>query len=164
MGPRGQGVHRLSLGLLFVLLSHLPPLPLLTSFLRHAAAVNQGHCHPKIVGALIEQAQRLTLSSRAFYSSKLGAFAKKITDMFGYDSVLPMNTGAEVSPLPVKGRRLDADADLPFDPSQAVETALKLARKWGYLVKNIPQDEALILSVSGSVCAALPLHPPPPTG
>lgn len=77
-------------------------LPELTSFLWYAAAVNQGHCHPKIVGALVEQAQRLTLSSRAFYSSKLGAFAKKITDMFGYDSVLPMNTGAEVSPLPVK--------------------------------------------------------------
>lgn len=64
-------------------------------FLSAYSAVNQGHCHPKIVGALVAQAQRLTLSSRAFYSSSFGPFAKKITEMMGYDMVLPMNTGVE---------------------------------------------------------------------
>lgn len=70
-------------------------------------AVNQGHCHPRIVATLVSQAQKLTLSSRAFYNSVFGIYAKFVTDIFGYETVLPMNTGAE-----------------------AVETAIKLARKW----------------------------------
>jgi len=87
------------------------------------SAVNQGHCHPAIVSALIQQSQKLTLSSRAFYNSVFGAYAKKITQMFGYDMVLPMNTGAE-----------------------AVETSLKLARKWAYMQKGVPEGKAIILS------------------
>lgn len=86
-----------------------------------------GHCHPKIVKALVDQASRLTLSSRAFYNDQLGRYAKFITEYFGYDMVLPMNTGAE-----------------------GVETALKLARKWGYVKKGIPDGEAIILAVSGN--------------
>ena len=86
-------------------------------FLSAYSAVNHGHCHPAVVGALIAQAQKLTLSSRAFYNSVFGVFAKKITEVFGYDLVLPMTTGAE-----------------------AVETALKLARKWAYMKKGVPQD------------------------
>lgn len=78
----------------------------------------QGHCHPKIVKALQEQVEKLTLSSRAFYNDKFPMFAERLTNMFGYDMVLPMNTGAE-----------------------GVETALKLARKWGHENKNIPKDE-----------------------
>ena len=93
-------------------------------FLSAYSAVNQGHCHPAIVGALVAQAQKLTLSSRAFYNAEFGPFAEKVTKMFGYEMVLPMNTGAE-----------------------AVETALKLARKWGYMVKKIPDGKARILSV-----------------
>lgn len=89
------------------------------------SAVNQGHCHPKIVATLIEQAQKLTLSSRAFYNSIFGQFAQQITEMFGYDMVLPMNTGAE-----------------------AVETAVKLARKWAYEKKGVPEGKAVVLSVS----------------
>ncbi|TPX59190.1 ornithine aminotransferase [Spizellomyces sp. 'palustris'] len=96
-------------------------------FLSAYSAVNQGHCHPKIVGALVEQAQKLTLSSRAFYNDVFGRFAKYITEYFGYDMVLPMNTGAE-----------------------GVETALKLARKWGYLKKGIPEGKAFILSCTGN--------------
>lgn len=96
-------------------------------FLSAYSAVNQGHCHPKIVGALVAQAQRLTLSSRAFYNSEFAPFAEKVTKMFGFDMVLPMNTGAE-----------------------AVETALKLARKWGYMVKKIPEGKAQILSVESN--------------
>ncbi|KAK0200714.1 ornithine-oxo-acid aminotransferase [Desarmillaria ectypa] len=91
------------------------------------SAVNQGHCHPKIVAALIEQAQKLTLSSRAFYNSVFGCFAQQITEMFSYDMVLPMNTGAE-----------------------AVETSLKLARKWAYMKKGVPEGQAVILSVEGN--------------
>ncbi|KZT62053.1 ornithine aminotransferase [Calocera cornea HHB12733] len=87
------------------------------------SAVNQGHCHPAIVSALIQQSQKLTLSSRAFYNSVFGAYAKKVTQLFGYDMVLPMNTGAE-----------------------AVETSLKLARKWAYLKKGVPAGKAIILS------------------
>ncbi|RKP38247.1 pyridoxal phosphate-dependent transferase [Dimargaris cristalligena] len=94
-------------------------------FLSAYSAVNQGHCHPKIVQALVDQAQTLALSSRAFYNDKFGLYAKYITEYFKYDMVLPMNTGAE-----------------------AVETALKLARKWGYLKKNIPVNEAIIFSCS----------------
>lgn len=78
----------------------------------------QGHCHPKIMKALQEQVEKLTLSSRAFYNDKFPIFAERLTNMFGYEMVLPMNTGAE-----------------------GVETALKLARKWGYEKKNIPKDE-----------------------
>ncbi|KAI0354242.1 ornithine-oxo-acid aminotransferase [Trametes cingulata] len=91
------------------------------------SAVNQGHCHPRIVGALVEQAQKLTLSSRAFYNSVFGRFAEKITQMFGYDMVLPMNTGAE-----------------------AVETALKLARKWAYEKKGVADGQAIIFSAAGN--------------
>lgn len=89
--------------------------------------MNQGHCHPRIVAALTQQAQKLTLSSRAFYNSTFGPFAEKVTKLFGYDMVLPMNTGAE-----------------------AVETALKLARKWAYQKKGVPADKAKIFSVDGN--------------
>lgn len=92
-------------------------------FLSAYSAVNQGHCHPKIVKALCDQAQQLTLSSRAFYNDVFGSFAKYLSDYFGYDMVLPMNTGAE-----------------------AVETAIKLARKWGYQKKGIPENQAIVLS------------------
>ncbi|KAG0706241.1 pyridoxal phosphate-dependent transferase [Suillus ampliporus] len=91
------------------------------------SAVNQGHCHPKIVATLVEQAQKLTLSSRAFYNSVFGRFAQQITQMFSYESVLPMNTGAE-----------------------AVETAVKLSRKWAYLKKGVPEGKAIVLSVEGN--------------
>jgi ornithine--oxo-acid transaminase len=91
------------------------------------SAVNQGHCHPKIVQTLIEQSQKLTLSSRAFYNSMFGRYAQVITEMFGYDMVLPMNTGAE-----------------------AVETSLKLARKWAYMKKGVPEGKAIVLSVEGN--------------
>ena len=91
-------------------------------FLSGYSAVNQGHCHPKIIGSLIEQAQKLTLTSRAFYNDQLGQYEKYITAYFGYDKVLPMNTGVE-----------------------GVETAIKLCRKWGYEVKGIPADKAKII-------------------
>ncbi|KAF8422917.1 pyridoxal phosphate-dependent transferase [Tirmania nivea] len=94
-------------------------------FLSAYSALNQGHCHPRIVDALVKQAQRLTLSSRAFHNDVFPVFSKFITEYFKYDMVLPMNTGAE-----------------------AVETGLKLARKWGYKVKGIPQNEAIILAVT----------------
>jgi len=93
-------------------------------FLSAYSAVNQGHCHPELVKALVEQASRLTLSSRAFYNDVFPRFAEFVTKMFGFDMVLPMNTGAE-----------------------AVETAVKVARKWGYKVKGIPENEALVFSV-----------------
>lgn len=91
-------------------------------FLSAYSAVNQGHCHPKIIAALTTQAQQLTLTSRAFYNSKLGIFEQFITRYFGYDKFLPMNTGAE-----------------------AVETAIKLGRKWGYEHKGIAEDKAKII-------------------
>ena len=91
-------------------------------FLSAYSAVNQGHCHPKIVGALIEQAQTLELTSRAFYNDVLGVYEKFITEYFGYQRVLPMNSGAEGD-----------------------ETALKLTRKWGYKVKGIPENKAKII-------------------
>ena len=94
-------------------------------FLSGYSAVNQGHCHPKIIAAFIEQAQKLTLTSRAFHSDLLGEYAEYITRYFGYDKVLPMNTGVE-----------------------AVETALKLARRWGYEVKGVEPDKAVILVCS----------------
>ncbi len=91
-------------------------------FLSAYSAVNQGHCHPKIVGAMVNQAQTLTLTSRAFYNDKLGEYEKFATEFFGFDKLLPMNTGAE-----------------------AVETALKLCRKWAYEKKGIPENEAQII-------------------
>lgn len=94
-------------------------------FLSAYSAVNQGHCHPKIIQALTEQVQKLTLTSRAFYNDKLGVYEKYITEYFGFEKVLPMNTGAE-----------------------AVETALKLCRKWAYQKKQIPENNAQIV-----VCA-----------
>ena len=91
-------------------------------FLSAYSAVNQGHCHPKIINALIEQAQKLTLTSRAFYNDRLGEYAEFITRFFGYDRVLPMNTGVEGG-----------------------ETAIKLCRKWAYQVKGVPTNEAKII-------------------
>ncbi|MFA9191238.1 ornithine--oxo-acid transaminase [Flavobacterium sp. FZUC8N2.13] len=91
-------------------------------FLSAYSAVNQGHCHPKIVGAMIKQAQTLTLTSRAFYNDQLGVYEEYVTKYFGFDKVLPMNTGAE-----------------------AVETALKLCRKWAYEVKGIAENQAQII-------------------
>jgi ornithine--oxo-acid transaminase len=91
-------------------------------FLSAYSAVNQGHCHPKIINALVEQAKVLTLTSRAFFNNKLGEYEKYVTEFFGYDMVLPMNSGAE-----------------------GVETALKLARKWAYQVKNVEKDSAIII-------------------
>jgi len=96
-------------------------------FLSAYSAVNQGHCHPRIIEALIAQASKLTLTSRAFYNNVLGEFEEYITRYLGYDKVLPMNTGAE-----------------------AVETALKLCRKWAYLKKGIPQDKAKIIVCEGN--------------
>ena len=96
-------------------------------FLSAYSAVNQGHCHPKIVGAMIEQAQTLTLTSRAFYNNMLGIYEKYITEYFGYDKVLPMNSGAE-----------------------ADETALKLCRKWAYKVKGIEDGMAKIIVCEGN--------------
>lgn len=96
-------------------------------FLSAYSAVNQGHCHPKIVAALTEQAKRLCLTSRAFYNDRLGPYEEFIHNFFGYDKVLPMNSGAE-----------------------AVETALKLSRRWGYVKKGIPEDQALIIGCEGN--------------
>lgn len=96
-------------------------------FLSAYSAVNQGHCHPKITQALIDQANKLTLTSRAFYNNCLGEYAKYITSLLGYDKVLPMNTGVEGG-----------------------ETAVKLARRWGYSVKGIPQDQAKIIFAEGN--------------
>ncbi len=91
-------------------------------FLSAYSAVNQGHCHPKIVGAMVNQAQTLTLTSRAFYNDVLGQYEKYVTETFHFDKLLPMNTGAE-----------------------AVETALKLCRKWAYEKKGIPENQANII-------------------
>ncbi|XP_022096613.1 ornithine aminotransferase, mitochondrial-like [Acanthaster planci] len=96
-------------------------------FLSAYSAVNQGHCHPKIVDALQEQAAVLTLTSRAFYAELLGQYEQYITTLFGYDKVLPMNTGVE-----------------------AGETACKLARKWGYSVKGVPPNQAKIIFAEGN--------------
>ena len=91
-------------------------------FLSAYSAVNQGHCHPRIINSLIDQAKKLTLTSRAFYSSQLGIYEEFVTAYFGYDKVLPMNTGAE-----------------------AVETAIKLCRKWGYEKKGLPDNSAQLI-------------------
>lgn len=96
-------------------------------FLSAYSAVNQGHCHPAIVKAMVKQAKKLALTSRAFYNDSLGEYEKYITAYFGYNKVLPMNTGAE-----------------------AVETALKLCRKWGYKKKNIAANKAKIIACSGN--------------
>lgn len=96
-------------------------------FLSAYSAVNQGHCHPRIISALTEQAQTLTLTSRAFYNDSLGDYEKYVTDYFGFDKVLPMNTGAE-----------------------AVETALKLCRKWSYQKKGLAPDTAKIIVCDGN--------------
>lgn len=96
-------------------------------FLSGYSAVNQGHCHPEIVAAFIEQAKKLTLTSRAFHNDWLGEYARFITQYFGYDKVLPMNTGVE-----------------------AVETAIKLCRKWAYEVKGIPGNKAKIIVCEGN--------------
>ncbi|KAJ4461257.1 ornithine aminotransferase [Paratrimastix pyriformis] len=96
-------------------------------FLSAYSAVNQGHCHPKIIQALCDQAHHLTLSSRAFYNDKLGEYCETVTKFFGFEMMLPMNTGAE-----------------------GVETAMKLARKWGYEKKHIPENEAIIVCCSGN--------------
>src|SRR6187399_2580234 len=96
-------------------------------FLSGYSAVNQGHCHPKIVASFIEQSKKLTLTSRAFHNNVLGEFEKFITSLFGYDKVLPMNTGVE-----------------------AVETAIKLCRKWAYEVKAVENDKAIIVVCDGN--------------
>ena len=96
-------------------------------FLSAYSAVNQGHCHPKIVEALTTQAQKLTLTSRAFYNANLGQYEKFICDLFGYQKALPMNTGVEGG-----------------------ETANKLARKWGYIKKGIPENKARIIFAKGN--------------
>ena len=96
-------------------------------FLSAYSAVNQGHCHPKIISALVNQSNKLTLTSRAFHNNILGQYEKFITEFFGYDKVLPMNTGVEGG-----------------------ETAVKLARKWGYEVKKVADDSAKIIFVEGN--------------
>ncbi len=96
-------------------------------FLAAYSAVNQGHCHPRIINALIDQAQKLTLTSRAFYNSILGEYEKYITSYFGYDKVLPMNTGVEGG-----------------------ETALKLARRWAYDVKGVEKNKAKVVFAKGN--------------
>jgi ornithine--oxo-acid transaminase len=96
-------------------------------FLSAYSAVNQGHCHPSIIGALTEQSKKLTLTSRAFFNSSLGEFEEYVTDYFGYDKVLPMNSGAEGD-----------------------ETALKLCRKWAYEKKGIPENQAKIIVCEGN--------------
>lgn len=96
-------------------------------FLSAYSAVNQGHCHPELIRVLTEQAATLTLSSRAFYNDVFPQFAEFVTQYFGYDMVLPMNTGAE-----------------------AVETGIKIARKWAYKVKGVPEGQAVVLSVENN--------------
>ena len=96
-------------------------------FLSAYSAVNQGHCHPKIINAMVNQAQTLTLTSRSVYNDVLGKYEEYATSFFGFDKLLPMNTGAE-----------------------AVETALKLCRKWAYEVKKVPDNQAKIIFANGN--------------
>ena len=96
-------------------------------FLSGYSSLNQGHCHPKIIQAMVEQAQKLTLTSRAFYNDQLGEYEKHITNLLGFDKLLPMNTGAE-----------------------AVETAIKLARRWAYEVKGVAENKARIIVCAGN--------------
>lgn len=144
MGSRRQKIHRyalcvfvsrrcdvLSMLFIFYFLLFIVPWTRSVSYLLYLKILtdvdHQGHCHPRIVATLVEQAHKLTLSSRAFYNSVFGRFAKQITQMFKYDMVLPMNTGAE-----------------------AVETAVKLSRKWAYMKKGVPEGKAIVLSVEGN--------------
>ena len=101
-------------------------------FLSAYSAVNQGHSHPKIIDALVKQAQELTLTSRAFHNDVLGEYAEFVTSMFGYDRVMPMNTGVEGG-----------------------ETAVKLARRWGYDVKGISDGNAKVVFAQGNFGVAL---------
>ena len=94
-------------------------------FLSAYSAVNQGHCHPRIINALNKQAETLNLTSRAFHNNKLGSYMKYVTNYFNYERLLPSNTGAE-----------------------AVEAAIKITRKWGYEIKEIPEDKAEIIVCS----------------
>jgi ornithine--oxo-acid transaminase len=96
-------------------------------FLSAYSAVNQGHCHPRIIEALVEQAQKLTLTSRAFHNDQLGVYEKFVTEFFGYDRALPMNTGVEGG-----------------------ETAIKLARKWAYEIKGVPTNQAKVIFAAGN--------------
>ena len=96
-------------------------------FLSAYSAVNQGHCHPRIIEALEQQAKQLTLTSRAFYNDVLGPYEQYITQLLGYDKVLPMNTGVEGG-----------------------ETAVKLARKWAHTVKGVPANQAKVIFASGN--------------
>ncbi|MDE3253593.1 MAG: aminotransferase class III-fold pyridoxal phosphate-dependent enzyme, partial [Bacteroidota bacterium] len=96
-------------------------------FLSGYSAVNQGHCHPRIIASLIAQAQKLTLTSRAFHNNLLGEYSRFITGFFGYDKVLPMNTGVEGG-----------------------ETAIKLARRWAYAKKGVPENQAKVLFAEGN--------------
>jgi ornithine--oxo-acid transaminase len=96
-------------------------------FLSGYSSLNQGHCHPKIIQAMVEQAQKSTLTSRAFYNDQLGEYEKHITNLLGFDKLLPMNTGAE-----------------------AVETAIKLARRWAYEVKGVAENKARIIVCAGN--------------
>ncbi len=96
-------------------------------FLSAYSAVNQGHCHPRLIEALTKQASTLTLTSRAFHNDKLGPFEKHLTELLGYQRVLPMNTGVEGG-----------------------ETAIKLARRWGYDKKGIPKDQARVVFAAGN--------------
>ena len=96
-------------------------------FLSAYSAVNQGHCHPKIIAAMVKQLSKIALTSRAFHNNVLGEYEQFVTEFFGYDKVLPMNTGVEGG-----------------------ETAIKLARRWGYTIKNIPENQAHILFVEGN--------------
>ncbi len=96
-------------------------------FLSAYSAVNQGHCHPRIIKAMVDQASKMTLTSRAFFNDSLGVYEKYVTEYFGYEKVLPMNTGAE-----------------------ADETALKLCRKWAYLKKGVPENQAKIIVCEGN--------------
>ena len=108
-------------------------------FLSAYSAVNQGHCHPELVRALTEQAGRLTLSSRAFHNDVFPVWAQTVRRLFGFDMVLPMNTGAE-----------------------AVETAIKIARKWAYKVKGVQQGKALVFSAADNFHGrTVSLFPPP---
>lgn len=96
-------------------------------FLCGYSSNNQGHCHPKIIKELVEQAQKITLPSRAFYNDQMGLTAEYLTKLLGYDKFLPMNTGVE-----------------------ACETAVKIARRWGYVVKGVPKDKAEVVMANGN--------------
>lgn len=120
-------------------------------FLSAYSAVNQGHCHPKIVAALKDQASKLTLTSRAFYNNVLGAYEEYITNLFGYDKVLPMNTGIPqgqhwlIEYLKFLCLFIEMFVFCNSLGVESGETACKLARKWAYTVKGVPQNKAKII-------------------